>query len=285
MPIEIFALVPAMAFSLSALFTRRGMDASNSKTANLVVVLTLLAAFTFSLVAVDFSRLEFSWHWFTFMAAGVASPGLSHLFMYRGIHFIGVAGSSSVSNVHAFFGAFWAFTLLGERPPPGVWAGIFLVVAGVLMISRTDSIKGKAVYLIYPLLTAACFGLAHNLRKIGFSGGMESVLFAGFLQTVAAAVSVPIILRIAFPDQPYQFPARSVRFFVMSGVWSLIAQLTLLFVIRGGRVSLISPIVATTPFFTLLLTPVILGDREKITWRIVAGSILLVVGVVFVTTL
>jgi uncharacterized membrane protein len=62
MPIEILALIPAMAFSLSALFNRRGMDASNSKSAKLVVVLTLLLAFSIGLIVVDFSRVEFSWH-------------------------------------------------------------------------------------------------------------------------------------------------------------------------------------------------------------------------------
>jgi drug/metabolite transporter (DMT)-like permease len=43
--------------------------------------------------------------------------------------------------------------------------------------------------------------------------------------------------------------------------------------------------VATTPLFTLFLTPVVLGDREKITWRIALGSVLIVVGVIFVTAL
>ena len=41
--------------------------------------------------------------------------------------------------------------------------------------------------------------------------------------------------------------------------------------------------VATVPLFTLLLTPLLLGGKERLTSRIVVGACLIVIGVVLVT--
>ncbi|MBI3128156.1 MAG: DMT family transporter [Candidatus Tectomicrobia bacterium] len=283
MPVEFAALIPAFFFSLSGIMTRRGMEGSNPQTGSLVVVEVNFVVFTASLLAVDFSGLGFSWYWLSFLAAGAVSPALSLLLMFRSIDKIGVAPTSSLANVNAFFGAAWAFVILGERPAPIIWAGIALVVAGMYFISGGGAGRVKPRDMLLPLSSAACFGLAHTLRKLGFLG-YEPLLFEAFLQGLAAAVASPILFRLGGTARPLALNRRSLGFFLLAGLSQAAAQLGVLYALRRGMVAVISPIVSTAPLFTILLTPLLLRGREKITIRLLLSALLIVAGVVLVTS-
>lgn len=284
MPFETVALIPALCFSLSSIFTRMGLDESTPQTGSFVVIQAQFAAFALALLWVDFSSLRLNWYWAAFLTAGLSSPALSLLFLYRSIHHLGVAPTSSISNIHAIFGAVWAFVILGERPPGVVWVGILFVAAGVYLISGGGGKLTRSRYLALPFLSAACFGLAHVLRKVGF-GGLDSLIFGGFLQGASAALAGPLFLRLAARGRPLVFAWGPVRYFLLAGLAMAGAQFSLLFALRGGQVSRVSPLVSTVPLFTLLLTPLLLGNREKITRHIVVGTCLIVLGVVLVTAL
>jgi len=284
MPFETIALIPAFLFSLSSVFTRRGMEGSTPHTGSLVVLNFNFVVCLIALVVVDFSRIQLSWHWAAFVGAGIASPALSLLFMYRSILHIGVAPTNSIVISHAFFGPFFALILLGERPPPFVWAGIAIVICGVWLLMGGGSLRTQVRYLWLPVMSAICFGLSHNLRKIGF-WGMDSLLFGGFLQAASAAAVAPFILKAATQGQAYVFNSKSMRYFLLAGMAMTVALLSLLYVLRGGLVSRIGPVLASMPLFGLFLTYTMLGGNEKITPRIVGGACLIVSGVVLVTSL
>jgi len=284
MPFETVALIPALFFSLSSLFTRMGLDESTPHTGSFIVLQTQFAAFAVALIWVDFSRIQLNGYWAAFLAAGISSPALSLLFLYSSIRHLGVAPTSSIGNTHAIFAACWAFILLGERPPAVVWVGIVLVAAGVYLMSGGGGKLTRSRYLLLPFLSATCFGLAHILRKVGF-GGIDSLVFGGFLQGASAAVMGPVFLRVAARGRPFVFARGAVRYFLLAGLAMAGAQFTLLYALRGGQVSRVSPLVSTVPLFTLILTPLLLGSKERLTRGIVVGSLLIVVGVVLVTVL
>lgn len=283
-PFEFVALLPALFFSLSGIYTRLGIDESTPHTGSLIVNLVYFTASVAALVFVDFSAISFNWYWLAFIGAGVASPALSLFFMYRSIQQIGVASNSSLVNSNAIFAALWAFLLLGERPPAFVWFGIALVVAGVYIISGGVQMRGKGKYLLLSILSAVCFGLAHTLRKMGF-GGMDSILFGGFLQGVSAAVVTPLLLPMANRGKPYVFSRKGVHKFLIAGLFMVCAQYALLLALRWGEVSRVAPLVSTGPLFTLVLVWLILGKKEPITKRIIGGAVLIVTGVILVILL
>lgn len=283
-PFETMALATALFFSLSSIMTRRGLDGSTPHTGSFVVLQTQFAFFVLALLlAVDFSGLSFSWYWFAFFAAGISSPALSLMFLFRSIQNIGVAPTSSISNTHAIFGALWAVLLLGERPPVWVWLGIVLVVCGVYLISGGGAItRGRYVYL--PLLSAMFFGMAHMLRKVGLAG-VQSLILGGFLQGATASLIGPLFLKAGAGWRPFVFAKRSVGYFVLAGFCMASGQFTLLYALEWGPVSRVSPLVSTVPLFTLVLTPVLLGGKERITRRIIFGACFIVAGVALVTAL
>ncbi len=204
--------------------------------------------------------------------------------MYRSIAHLGVAPTNTIVITHAFFGPFMALFLLGERPHPGVWAAIAVVILGVYFLLGGGDLKKQTRYVWLPLMSAFCFGLAHNLRKIGF-GGMDSLLFGGFLQGLSAAVAAPFVFKFATGGQVYVFARASMRFFLLAGLALVLAMFSLLYALQGGQISRIGPILASGPLFALILTRLMLGGREKLTPRIVGGACLIVAGVGLVASL
>jgi uncharacterized membrane protein len=64
-----------------------------------------------------------------------------------------------------------------------------------------------------------------------------------------------------------------------AGVFLLIVALTF------GAVSVVTPLIATSPLFVLLLTPFFLKGVEVLTTRVVVGTVLIVIGVYLITAL
>lgn len=287
-PWETIALIPALFFAVNSIYTRLGMDASTPQTGNLIVILVNLLGFSLALLWADFSHLTPSVYWLAFLAAGVSSPALSLVFLFRSFQRIGVTATAPISNAHALTGALFAFLLLGERPEPVVWTAIALVAAGIYFISggSGDNTAGASAgsrlrYIALPLTAAMFFGLAHNLRKIGLQGG-DSLLVGGFLQALSAAIATPLLLRLISKGRIYVFHRASVNYFIAAGLAMIGAQFSLLYALSGADVTRVSPMVSTTPLITLVLGWLFLGSRERITLPLIAGTILTVSGVILI---
>ncbi|MDA1000565.1 MAG: EamA family transporter [bacterium] len=283
-PFEVVTLVSTFFFTYSSVLMRQGLDESTPHTGSLIVLMTNGAAFMLAIFWVDFSQVSFSWYWAAFAGADVASPALSLFFMYRSISHLGVAPTTSLLMTHAFFGPFIAYFLLGERPHPVIWLGIAIVLLGVFSLTGGEGLRDRRRYIVLPILSGLSIAVSNILQKVGV-GGMDSLLLGGFLQGASAAVIGPFLLKAATGWQPFMFNKSSLRYFFFSGLSLAMAMFTLLYALRGGRVSLISPILATGPLFALALTRLFLHKKEKITLRIAGGATLIVAGVLLVMIL
>jgi uncharacterized membrane protein len=72
---------------------------------------------------------------------------------------------------------------------------------------------------------------------------------------------------------------RGAVFFAAAGIFSAVGVVLMFQALSRGQVVVVSPVLATNPLFTLVLAAIFLRDVERITWRIVVGAILVVVGV------
>ena len=73
---------------------------------------------------------------------------------------------------------------------------------------------------------------------------------------------------------------RGAAYFVGAGVFSSMGVVLMFTALSQGRVVVLSPILATNPLFTLLFAALFLRGVERITRRHVAGTALVVAGVV-----
>lgn len=74
-------------------------------------------------------------------------------------------------------------------------------------------------------------------------------------------------------------PWRGIAFFSIAGLFSAMGVLLMFFALGGGQVVVISPVLSTTPLFTLVFAALLLRGVERITPRIVLGAGLVVAGV------
>ena len=74
----------------------------------------------------------------------------------------------------------------------------------------------------------------------------------------------------------------SLRFVALAGLSSGVAVIALYFAVQRADVVVVSPIVSSSPLITLFLAHFFLAKLERVTPRLVAGTLLAIVGVVLV---
>jgi uncharacterized membrane protein len=70
---------------------------------------------------------------------------------------------------------------------------------------------------------------------------------------------------------------------VVAGVMENLGVLLVLVALSLGQVSVVTPFNGTTPLFVLALASLLLKDVERLTGRIVLGTVLIVLGVFLLT--
>jgi uncharacterized membrane protein len=76
---------------------------------------------------------------------------------------------------------------------------------------------------------------------------------------------------------------RAVIDFFLSGFFEALGALLTLVALTNGRVVIVSPIVATTPLFSLVISLIFLRGKEKITTITILGTIAVVAGTIAIT--
>jgi drug/metabolite transporter (DMT)-like permease len=126
-----------------------------------------------------------------------------------------------------------------------------------------------------PFAAAAIRALAQILTKAGFAL-WSSPYAAGLIgYSVSAAV---ILVAARAGGTPKIGDRRAVPWFVATGFLNGGSLFLMYLALAGGQVSLVSPIVATYPLFTLALSLLLLR-HERVTPRLALGAVLTVAGV------
>jgi drug/metabolite transporter (DMT)-like permease len=128
----------------------------------------------------------------------------------------------------------------------------------------------------------------------GLSYGVSSVLIkysVGNLATPLVGASVSLFVGTIglgiFGGRGFRGTAvnnrRGLVFLVLSGAAAACGILCMFFALNMAPVVVVTPLQSTNPMFALLFSYLFLGRLEKITPKLVAGSILVVTGVILIT--
>ena len=276
-----FALFAAFMFALSAHVQHLGLSEGNTRQATLIVIATTAAIHW--LVAPFFVSTSY---WIPaavllFLLSGLLRPTLSITLWVDGINRLGPTLNAGLSASGPMFAAAFAVLLLGEPLTVQVALGTVAVIFGILI--STWRPKGIAHHwplwaMLLPLGAAICRAAAHSVTKLGFAL-VPSPVFAGL---VASTVSF-FILAVRFRYIGETFNSRPIEYFwfFLSGATGCIGVFALNIALVHGQVVVISPIVASSPVFALLLA-ILVFRRETLTWQTVATIAMVVLGVVLV---
>jgi drug/metabolite transporter (DMT)-like permease len=174
-----------------------------------------------------------------------------------------------------------AMLVLGERLTIPILLGVSLMMMGTVVVSRERSggdIKKKWTRkdLILPLSAGACYGGSHVLRKMGINLIPEPFI-ASMWQNAGALIISPFLILAYRNNQHLILNVRKAWFiFGVAGILQVAAQWCLFAALEYGTVVLVSPLTSLATLFVLVLAAFFLREVERITWKIVAGAILII---------
>lgn len=284
MPPELIALLSAIVYALSFVLARKGMRYSNSATVTVVSLIAMSVMFGIPVAVLGVP----SWNWtalWLIVIAGTFQPFIRHL-TYQGMQIIGAARTGPLRATHPFWAGLIAVTLLGEVLTPRVFLGNVTVIAGITAISwqRTQArMEVSRWYVLLPMTAAFLAGVAFPLRRAALTLTPEPLFFAAVMGVVGLLV-VGIAQAVPPLAQRYVWDRRALWAFVWAGAFESLGGAGILYALNSGEVVVIAPITATLPMWILLATVIFLRDMERVTRTTVFGTVLVVIGIVLVTT-
>ena len=281
MPPELIALLAALSYALFTVYGWFGLNYSNALVATLVslgartIMLCLAVIFTGGIPQFAPAAL------WVFVGLGVMQSATS-LLTFVGLQKIGTARSQPLRNTYPLWSAFIAVTLMHEQAGLAVLAGTIMVVLGVALITwqpETTAIDYCWWHVLYSLSAGILAGIAFPLRRYGLTITNEPVFFSAIVAVVSLVCSLPYVW-ISHRNHDIVWHPKGLMHFSASGFFEGLGALLSLIALGAGSVVVVSPIVATTPLWNLLIAYLFLREREKLNIRTALGTIAVVGGTI-----
>lgn len=288
--VHALALVPAVLWGLSPIYSKRGMAAGGSSLqASLTVVAVDSTLYLAALLFLEGGHVLANLTPAAaglFLAAGLVGTALGRLAVFVGVDRVGATVNSAVISTRPLFAVLLAVAFLGEGLTLVTAAGVVVLVIGLVIIalSRGGDVTGwEPRDLLFPLAAALAFGGANVARKFGLDVFPDvTLLQAVGLNEIGAMATLGAYAVVAGREDVLRAPRRTYAYFAASGTITAVALFSLFAALEIGRVVVVDPLAATAPLFTTVFAAVLLRDLERVTRLLVVGVVLTVLGVVLV---
>jgi drug/metabolite transporter (DMT)-like permease len=278
----LLSLAAAFLFATGIQFARVGLEHVDTRTATLTQIGA--AALIYWISAPFFVEAWFfaSPAILLLAAIGLFRPFLSANLAMAGTRLLGPTISSTLSATAPIFGVFLGVLVLGESLTLAVMGGALGIVLGVACLSwKGDVERAWPLWaLALPVASAALRTLAQMFAKIG----MESIPSPFFVGLVGYSVSFAIaLIAVLVPAgrRPERLWTPGSKWLVVTGSCYAFAILSLNTALQCGQLVVVSPIVACSPIFTLMLGRLAFRERG-IDRRVVLAVVLVVPSVVVI---
>jgi drug/metabolite transporter (DMT)-like permease len=218
-----------------------------------------------------------------FIAVGLVFPAVLTIITFASNRALGPVVTGALGNLSPLLSVGVAVLLLHEPLRLVQFGGLMVAVLGVLAITvtRTDDMRDWRTWaLLLPLGASVMRGFIPPIIKVGLEI-WPSPIAAGLTGYIVSTLTVLMMERIRTGRFIVRAPLAGKLWFALNGICNGIGTLLLYVALGAGPVSLVAPLYATYPLFTVGLSVLFLGN-VKITWRLVAGTALTVGGVVLV---
>jgi drug/metabolite transporter, DME family len=283
-PMHLLALGGALLSAAATIFIRQGLRGSDPYSGfwvNLVVgtvSLWIAVLATGGPVQVSVRGALF------FLFAGLIGTVGGRLLRFVAIEQVGASISAALINLNPFVATALAIAVLGERVTLPIVLGTAVIVVGTTLLSIGGRRLGVTpIQLALPVLSAVCFGVVAVLRKLGLSD--TGVVVGSAINVTTALVAFTAFLIASGRPEVMVCRGRSLAHFVAAGLTENLGVFMNVVALSLGTVSVVTPLYGTAPIFVLFLAPFFLRDVETLSVRIVAGTLLIVLGVYLITAL
>jgi len=218
-----------------------------------------------------------------FVAVGLVFPAVLTILTFASNRALGPVVTGALGNLSPLLSVAVAVLLLHEPLRVVQFGGLMVTVLGVLTITvtRTEDMRDWRTWaLLLPLAASVGRGIIPPVIKLGLET-WPSPIAAGLTGYIVSTLTVLTVECIRTGRFMVQAPLSGKLWFAATGISNGIGTLLLYAALGAGPISLVAPLYATYPLFTVGLSVLFLGN-VKITFRLVAGTALTVGGVVLV---
>ena len=225
------------------------------------------------------------WDWdgslWPFLLAGLLAPGGSQILFVLAIRDAGPSRTAVLVGMAPLVSVTIALAVLGEPASAPIVVGAVLIVLGGIVLAgeRVRPATFRGIGVLFALGSATFFATRDNLvRHLAEDTAVQPQLAASL--TIVGGVGV-IALYLSLRRTPGR-AARDVRValrpFALSGLMWGLSYVTLFEAFYRGRVSVVSPLVATESLFGVLLAVLLLRHSELVSRHLWLGAALIVAG-------
>jgi drug/metabolite transporter (DMT)-like permease len=211
-----------------------------------------------------------------FLLAGMLQPGAGQLFVTMAVREVGASRASVVFGLSPLVSVTIALVALGEPLSAPLLIGALLIVAGGFELARERDrprhLRARGLAFAFAAMTL--FSIRDNLVRWLSKGSSVPPAVAA----TAALLGGMVVLGPVLVPRVRGVRARALAPFLAVGVLFGLSYVSLFEAYYRGRVTIVSPLVATESLWAVGLSLVLIRGREQIGRRLVAGALLVVVG-------
>jgi drug/metabolite transporter (DMT)-like permease len=272
----LLALVAALFFGGMSVFIRIGLARSpDIGAATLATVAVALAVTLVGLAAEAPSRGVHAAAAWPFALAGLLQPGVGQFLVTLAIRETGASRASMIFGSAPLVSVAIALVLLGEPASAPLLVGAVLIVGGGFELARERDRPEhlRRIGLLYAFVAVILFSSRDNL--IRWLAGSTTAPPAA---AACAALLGGVVCALVVVGPPLRRGMPRLGPFVPAGVCFGLSYLATFEAYYRGRVTVVSPLIATEALFGVALSVLLLRQTEVVGRRLVFGAVLIVVG-------
>jgi bacterial/archaeal transporter family protein len=277
----LLAGVSAALFGLMSVTVRIGLRSGvSAEVASFVSAATaLLVIVTVAAVSVAAGGDVDATGLWPFLLAGVLAPGLSQLFFFRAVRDAGASRVSVVVGTAPLVAVVIALIALDEPARPLLLAGGLLIVGGSIALGLEPErpLDFKRAGIAFALLTTIMFATRDDLLRWLATDSPPPALPAAAVAMAGGAATLTTFLLVRRRLSVAAVRAGAPRF-VGPGLLFGASYAFLFEAYYRGRVTVVSPLVATESLFGVLFAVLLLRRSELVGRHVLIGAALVVAG-------
>ena len=217
-----------------------------------------------------------------FLLAGLLQPGVGQLFVTKGIELAGASRSSVVFGMAPLISVTIALVVLGEPASAPLIVGAVLIVGGGVELAR-ERAKPEHVRrfgLVLAFVATVLFATRDNLLRHLAVGTSVPPAIAALAALLGGALVIGPALGPRLRGHTIVRPSLP---FLVVGVFFGLSYVSLFEAYYRGRVTVVSPLIATESLWGIVLSIIFIREVEVVGRRLVIGALLVVAGGVLIT--
>ncbi len=282
----ILVILAAIFWGIGNTIARVGLQSIKATSATILSLATsLIVALIITLILepealVSVSLVAIGW----FALIGLFHFALSRFFLYQSMSYVGAARGTSVSHSSPLFALILAVMFLKETLTIPIVIGTVSIVGGIYLLlsesSETNVIKKSRISgYSFGLATALCWGAVSVLVRYASQFGSPFVI-------LSFALLSGILILSAATGKGFEIGIKTNRkaisLLLVAGLLNGIGLASFYSALVMAPVVIVAPLAATSPLITILCVHLFLQRLERITFHVLIGCVLVVIGGILV---